>query len=155
MEWSIHPIGGSGEQWDAWEAMFSPRDAATEYPQPMFDALTGEIDRAVVVMWADHDIGRLVREDWETHGPIVMERVRVHCGELDSFYLDGAVRHFKRDVETLATQNGGWQGPGYVELFPGETHDSVLPRIRPRINDEMREHFRAHGVEPTPADSAR
>jgi len=47
MERAIDPQGRSGQQWDAWEAMFSPRDPVTGLPVPMFDTETGAIDRAV------------------------------------------------------------------------------------------------------------
>ena len=147
MEHAIDPTGGSGEQWDAWEAMFSPRDPATDMPAPMFDARTGKIDRAVVnEHWSSYDITRMVREDWATYGPIVTGRVRLACGMLDSFFLQRAVLRFKETVEGLAEENGGWQGPGYVLMVEDATHGNLTRYIYQRKNREMREHFEKHGL---------
>ena len=144
MEYAVHPLGGSGEQWDTWEAMFSPPDSTSGLPRPMFDALSGAIDPKVVTAWSRFDITRLVRSDWQRFGPIVTGRVRLACGELDSFYLDRAVRRFKDTVERLA---GGPYGPGYVWLVPGRTHGNLGRETGPRFHREMVEYLREQEVE--------
>ena len=101
MEHAIDPSGGSGGQWDAWEAMFSPRDPATGRPRPMFDARSGAIDRAVVEAWSRFDIARLVTGDWERFGPILRGRVRLACGAQDSFYLNRAVERLREKAAQL------------------------------------------------------
>ena len=146
MEYAIDPRGGSGEQWDTWEAMFSPRDEATGFPKPMFDGRTGAIDKSVVTHWSRYDIGRRVRSDWKHYGPIVMQRVRLACGTRDSFYLDRAVMLFKEDVERLAAEGGGWQGEGYIWMINGATH-GVSRKTTPRWNEEMRAYLRSHGMQ--------
>jgi hypothetical protein len=147
MEHAMHPDGGSGQQWATWDAMFSPRDPGTGWPRRMFDGLTGRIDRETVGHWSRRDISRLVAADWARYGPVVMTRVRLSCGELDSFHLDGAVRLFKERVETLAAEHGGWTGPGYVRLVPDATHGNLIPKIFQRLNTEMRDHLRSHGLQ--------
>ncbi|MHC5024069.1 MAG: alpha/beta hydrolase [Planctomycetota bacterium] len=146
MEYAIDPLGGSGEQWDTWEAMFSPANAATGLPRPMFDGRSGAIDRDVVEHWKKYDIGRLVRSDWNRYGPIVMQRVRLACGTRDSFYLDRAVMNFKTDVERLAAENGGWHGDGEIWLVKGATH-SLAGKTIPRWNEQMRAYLRLHGLQ--------
>lgn len=144
MEYAIDPTGMSGGQWDAWEACFSPRDAETGMPRPMFEASSGTIDRHVVEHWRRFDITQLVTSDWDRYGPVVMQHVRLSCGMLDSFYLERAVMRFKEAVESRAEQHGGWDGPGYVFLKEGATHGNLRRYIFTRINAEMREHLFAH-----------
>jgi hypothetical protein len=108
----------------------------------MFDALSGAIDAEVVAHWRRFDITRLVADDWEHYGPIVTGRIRLACGDRDSFYLDGAVREFKTTVERLA---GGTYAPGYVWLVPGRTHGNLHIETRTRFRQEMIEYLRRHG----------
>lgn len=142
MEYAVHPLGGSGQQWDTWEAMFSPRDPVTGLPRPMFDALSGAIDAEVVAHWRRFDIARMVEEDWDRFGPIVTGRIRLACGDRDSYYLDRAVREFKGIVERLA---GGTYAPGYVWLVPGRTHVDLHVGTRARFRREMSDYLRQHG----------
>ena len=67
-------------------------------------------------------------------------RIRLVCGDADSFYLDRAVKRFKSKVEQLT---GEHDGPGYVWIIPGGTHGSIHREIRPRWNREMIEHLAA------------
>ena len=143
MEYAIHPHGGSGQQWDAWEAMFSPPDPGTGYPRPMFDARGGAIDPTVVEHWSRFDMARLVTGDWDRYGAIVTARIRLVCGENDSFYLERAVKRFKAKVEALAGEHGG---PGYIHIVPGATHGSVHRYTRDRWPKEMIEHLRQSGL---------
>ena len=123
MEYAIHPLGGSGEQWDTWEAMFSPADPVTGYPRPMFDARTGVIDHEVVEHWSKFDITRMVTQDWKTFGPIVTGRVRLVVGSKDSFFLERAVGRFTEKTRSLP----GWDhGDGYVRIVEGADHGTVL-----------------------------
>jgi hypothetical protein len=143
MEYFIHPLGGSGGQWDTWEAMFSPRDPATGFPRPMFDPLSGRIDRDVVAHWSRFDVARVVAGDWPRYGPIVTGRIRLACGTVDDFYLERAVRRFERVVAGLA---GGEWSPGYVWLVEGATHGTVERFTKGRWSREMIQHFRRHGL---------
>jgi hypothetical protein len=145
MEYAIHPLGGSGQQWDAWAAMFSPRDPSTSYPARMFDPLTGRIDRNVVEHWKQFDIARMVRDDWERFGPIVTDRVRLVCGEFDCYYLQRAVRLFRSGIEEHAG-NDSAQRPGYVFIHPDADHGSIVNFTFMRWNREMREYLRERGL---------
>jgi hypothetical protein len=147
IEYVMSPAGASGEQWDSWEAVFSPRDAETSLPRPMFDPLTGAIDREVVEHWRRYDITRLVASDWERYGPVVMEDIRLRCGDRDSYFLERAVQHFKQTADRLAEASGGWKGDGYVRLVPYATHATITTLVFQRQNREIREHFRTHGLE--------
>ncbi|MCA9296811.1 MAG: hypothetical protein KC983_09840 [Phycisphaerales bacterium] len=138
MEWAIDPNGGSGQQWDAWEAMFSPMDPSTKFPRAMFDARTGVIDKDVVEAWKAFDIARLVREDWATYGPIMTERVRLMVGSADSFYLNRAVERLKEIVDAHRAEAGTEPtGQGYIEIVDGADHGTISFRTRARWNEEM------------------
>lgn len=147
MEYAIDPTGRSGEQWDAWEAMFSPRDMETGLPRPMFDSLTGEIHRDVVLdHWRQFDITRMVIEDWPRFGDIVRRRVRIACGLQDSFYLNEAVLSFQREVEAMLEAEGtDWDG-GWVWLVNNATHNNIVEMSTHRIHSEMIQHLQTHGL---------
>ena len=61
--------GRSGDQWDAWESVFSPL-GADGYPRRIWDRETGEIDPVTAAYWREHyDLAHILRRDWATLGP--------------------------------------------------------------------------------------
>jgi hypothetical protein len=83
--------GRSGQQWDIWQAVYSPvgRDG---YPQPIWDKRTGEIDHEVAEYWREHyDLSHIVRRDWERLGPKLRGKIHIYCGDMDNYYLNNAV----------------------------------------------------------------
>jgi hypothetical protein len=153
MERVLGPARDSGEQWDAWAAMWSALDPRTKLPKPMFDDVTGTIDRMTVKQdWARFDVGRLLREDTDRVAPILRTRVRLLCGDRDNFYLDGAVRLLRDDLARIAAERASAgrplpEGPGYVELVPGEDHRSLPASSMLRWQREMRDHLHANGLD--------
>ena len=88
--------GRSGEQFDIWQAVFSP-PGKDGYPAPIFDKRTGEIDREVANYWKEHyDLSHIMQRDWKTLGPKLTGKLHLYVGEADSFYLDRAV-HLMKD----------------------------------------------------------
>ena len=147
MEHAVDPDGRSGQQWDAWEAMFSPRDDKTGLPQPMFDPLTGEIHKAVVENWKRFDMARLIENDWQKYGPIMLQRVRLACGEEDSYYLNRAVAKLKERIDNLQKQHPLPAGDGYFLLVPRADHSTVVPMTYQRWNKEMRDYLQHLGLQ--------
>jgi hypothetical protein len=83
--------GRSGQQWDIWQAVYSPvgRDG---YPQPIWDKRTGEIDHEVAEYWREHyDLSHIVRRDWERLGRKLRGKLHIYCGDMDNYYLNNAV----------------------------------------------------------------
>jgi hypothetical protein len=147
IERAIDPDGRSGMTLDGWAARYSPRNDETGAPMTLFDSTNGRIDADVAGAWSRCDLTRLVTSDWDRYGPIVMERIHLNCGELDSFFLNVAVQRFKEAVESRAAAEGGWRGDGYVRIIPDTTHDELMARIFQRLNAEMRTYLRGRGLQ--------
>ncbi len=81
----------SGDQWDIWEAVFSPV-GEDGYPKRIWDKLTGEIDYKVAEYWKEnYDLGFILRRDWKTLGPKLKGKIHIYCGDMDNYYLNNAV----------------------------------------------------------------
>jgi hypothetical protein len=87
----------SGQQWDIWEAVFSPV-ASDGYPQPIWDKRTGVIDPAVAAFWKDHyDLSHIIQRDWPKLGNDLRGKIHIYVGEADNYYLNNAV-HLTEEV---------------------------------------------------------
>lgn len=81
----------SGDQWDIWEAAFGPV-GEDGYPKPLWDKMTGEIDRSVAEYWREHsDLRYILQRDWKKLGPKLKGKIRIYCGNMDTYYLHNAV----------------------------------------------------------------
>ncbi len=80
----------SGGQWAIWNAVFAPV-GDDGYPRPLWDPLTGEIDKSVVA-WAGerYDLRRYLEKNWPEIGPKLAGKIRVYVGRMDNFYLNEA-----------------------------------------------------------------
>jgi hypothetical protein len=81
----------SGEQWDIWEAVFSPQ-GNDGYPKRIFNKLTGEIDKDVAAYWKEnYDLRNILQRDWARLGPKLQGKIHIYCGDMDNIYLNNAV----------------------------------------------------------------
>ncbi len=81
----------SGDQWDIWQAVYSPV-GADGYPKPIWDKLTGEIDPEVASYWREnYDLRHILERDWKTLGPRLHGKLHIYCGDMDNYYLNNAV----------------------------------------------------------------
>jgi len=88
--------GRSGEQFDIWQAVFSPV-GEDGYPKAIYDKSTGDIDRDTAKYWHEHyDLDAIMQRDWKTLGPKLAGKLHFYVGEADTFYLDRAV-HLTQD----------------------------------------------------------
>ncbi len=150
MEHAIDPNGRSGQQWDAWNAAFSPKDVQSNQPRRMFDPISGAIDRSVVDSWSKYDISKLVSSRWNELGPVVLNNVRLMVGNEDDYYLNRAVERFKNTVETLQkSQPISQPSPpaGSIEIVPKANHNTIHAKIFMRWNQEMRTHLQKNGLQ--------
>lgn len=81
----------SGQQFDIWEAVFSPV-GEDGYPKRIFDKTTGVIDKDVANYWKEHyDLAYILKRDWKTLGPKLKGKIHIYCGDMDNYYLNNAV----------------------------------------------------------------
>ncbi len=81
----------SGQQWDIWEAVFSPvgKDG---YPMPIWDKKTGVIDKTIAEYWKEnYDLSYIMNRDWKKIGNKLKGKIHIYCGDMDNYYLNNAV----------------------------------------------------------------
>jgi len=91
MELAMGDKTRSGEQWDIWEAVFSPvgKDG---YPARIWDKYTGEIDKDVANYWKEHfDLTYIIQRDWAKIGDKLKGKIHLYVGDMDNYYLNDAV----------------------------------------------------------------
>ena len=104
-EYALGTRGRSGDQWDAWEAVFSPV-GPDGYPRRIWDRLTGEIDPVTAAHWREnYDLGHILRRDWARLALKLRGKLRIFVGDMDNYYLNNAVyavEDFLRNAEPAA-----------------------------------------------------
>jgi hypothetical protein len=138
----------SGQQWDIWEAVFSPQDA-DGYPKRIFNKLTGKIDPQVAAYWKEHyDLRYILERDWKTLGPKLEGKIHIYCGDMDNYYLNDAVYlmedflkktknpFYKGEVDYGDRAEHCWNGdhdhPNYISRL--RYNVQYLPKILDRIS---------------------
>ncbi len=83
--------GRSGDQWDAWESVYSPV-GPDGYPRRIWDRETGAVDPVTAAHWrANYDLAHILERDWATLGPKLRGKLRIYTGDMDNYYLNNAV----------------------------------------------------------------
>jgi putative esterase len=84
--------GRSSYQLEAWEAVYGPV-GPDGYPKPLWNKLTGTIDREVANYMRDHgyDLRAYAEKNWATLGPKLAGKLHFFAGDMDDFYLNVAV----------------------------------------------------------------
>ncbi len=91
LELALGTHSRSGGQWDIWQAVYSPV-GSDGYPKPIWDKMTGKIDRTVADYWREHyDLGHILRRDWHKIGGKLAGKIHIYCGDMDNYYLNNAV----------------------------------------------------------------
>ncbi len=145
--------GRSGDQWDIWQAVYSPV-GDDGYPRPIWDKLTGRIDHEVAEYWREnYDLVHILKRDWATLGPKVKGKLHIYVGEMDNYYLNNAVYlaeeflegttnpYYAGEVDYGARDEHCWNGD--------HTRPNALSRLRyhqmfiPRILDQIRKNHPA------------
>ena len=138
----------SGQQWDIWEAVYSPA-GPDGYPKPIWNKLTGEIDSTVAAYWREHyDLSHILRRDWKTLGPKVRGKLKIYVGDMDNYYLNNAVylvEDFLRNVKDPPADAEVAYGDRAEHCWNGDpTRPNATSRLRyhqmfiPRIMDQIR-----------------
>ena len=114
--------GRSGEQFDIWQAVYSPvgKDG---YPQPIFDKQTGEIDHTTAAYWHDHfDLDAILQRDWNTLGPKLQGKLHIYVGYEDTYFLNNAVYLIEDFLKQTGTPGHGVAYGGEVKYGPKAEH---------------------------------
>ena len=112
----------SGQQWDIWEATYSPQ-GEDGYPVRLWDKKTGKIDHEVASYWQEnYDLRYILERDWDKLGPDLQGKIHIYCGEMDNYYLNNAVYlmeeflentsdpHYDGEVDYGARDEHCWNG---------------------------------------------
>lgn len=138
---------GNGGQWDAFFALFSPRNPINGMPVPLYDKVTGEIDASVAQYWSQKDICRILRQKRELLSTTLRGKIHVICGIDDNYYLNDACASlrtlFIEAASDVKVQPEDSPVPNYVDLLPGD-HTTIRSRQHyERIHQEIAAAFAA------------
>ena len=100
-ELAIGTKSRSGDQWDIWEAVYSPvgKDG---YPERIFDKYTGEINKNVAQYWKDnYDLVHIIQRDWPKIGNKLAGKIHLYVGDMDNYYLNNAVYTAEEMIKKL------------------------------------------------------
>ncbi len=139
----------SGQQWDIWEAVFSPQ-GDDGYPKRIFNKETGEINPEVANYWKEHyDLRYILERDWKVLGPKLEGKIHIYCGDMDNYYLNNAVYLMENFLKTTKSPfykgevdygdraehcwNGDPNNPNYVSRLRYNTF--YLSKILKRISE--------------------
>jgi hypothetical protein len=136
MELALGTNSRSGGQFDIWEAVYSPV-GSNGYPKPIWDKLTGKIDRSVAEYWREnYDLGYILKRDWAKLGPKLEGKLHIYVGEADNYYLNNAVYLVEDFLKT--TKNPGYGG--VVDYEPRAEHCWNGDHTRPNALSRLRYH---------------
>jgi len=97
----------SGQQYDIWQAVFSPV-GSDGYPKPIFDKKTGAIDHSVAEYWRNnYDLTHIIERDWATLAPKLQGKLHIYVGSADNYYLTDSVYYAQQRLEALKPAWGG------------------------------------------------
>ena len=146
-ELAIGDNSRSGDQWDIWQATYSPM-GENGYPKPIWDKETGKIDHSVAKYWSEnYDLMHILKRQWATVGKKLQGKIHIYCGDMDNYYLNNAVYlmedflkttknpHYDGEVKYGDRFEHCWNGdpnvPNYVSRLRYNT--MYIPKILKRI----------------------
>jgi hypothetical protein len=149
--------GRSTEQWEIWQAVFSPA-GPDGYPAQVIDPVTGAIDKKVVDYWHDHyDLTAILKRDWPTLGPKLEGKLHLAVGDGDTFYLNNAVHLLQKTLDATRNPHSDatfQYGPGMPHCYTGGPAEYTMQQNSAnwaqRVLPQMVEHMIA--TAPTGAD---
>jgi hypothetical protein len=114
--------GRSGEQFDIWQAVYSPT-GEDGYPQAIFDKQTGAINQKTADYWREHyDLDAILQRDWATLGPKLQGKLHLYVGSDDTYFLNNAVYLMEDFLKQTGTPGHGVPYEGEVRYGPRAEH---------------------------------
>ena len=96
-----------------------PSRSRTACPGSSGTAPPGPSIPQTALAWQKYDIRLVLEKNWKTLGPKLQGKLHIVTGELDTFYLEGAVRLLAKTLRDLSSD-------AQVEIVPGRDHMSML-----------------------------
>jgi hypothetical protein len=129
--------GRSGEQWDIWQAVYSPV-GADGYPMPIWDKRTGVIDKEVAAYWKEHyDLTAILARDWDKGlGKKLEGKLNIFVGEADNYFLNNAVVLAEDVLKSVKNPPSG----AFVDYEPRAEHCWNGDHTRPNAISRLRYH---------------
>ena len=136
MELALGTNSRSGGQFDIWQAVYSPV-GSDGYPKPIWDKLTGKIDRSVAEYWREnYDLGYILKRDWAKLGPKLAGKLNIYVGEADNYFLNNAVYLVEDYLKTTKSPAFG----GEIDYEPRAEHCWNGDHTRPNAYSRLRYH---------------
>lgn len=137
----------SGQQWDIWEATYSPQ-GNDGYPQRIWDKKTGDINHDVANYWKEnYDLRYILERDWDKLGEKLKGKIHIYCGDMDNYYLNNAVYLMEDFLENTTDPyydgevdygdraehcwNGDQENPNHISRL--RYNSMYVPKIMKRI----------------------
>ena len=137
----------SGQQWDIWEATYSPQ-GEDGYPVRIWDKYTGQINAEVASYWKEnYDLKYILERDWEKVGEKLKGKIHIYCGDMDNYYLNNAVYSMETFLESTTDPyyagevdygdraehcwNGDQENPNHISRL--RYNSMYVPKIMKRI----------------------
>ena len=139
----------SGQQWDIWEATYSPQ-AEDGYPQRLWDKMSGDINPQVAKYWKEnYDLRHILERDWAKLGDKLKGKIHIYCGDMDNYYLNNAVYLMEDFLESTTEPyyggevdygdraehcwNGDQENPNHISRL--RYNSMYVPKIMKRIQE--------------------
>ncbi|NYF81393.1 alpha/beta hydrolase-fold protein [Granulicella arctica] len=147
-EYVLGTHGRSTEQWNIWQAVFSPV-GPDGYPKEALNSLTGVIDKDTVAYWHDHyDLNAILKRDWTTLGPKLEGKIHLAVGDGDTYFLNNAVHLLQSTLEDTRNPHSDatfQYGPGMPHCYTGgpaeytmeQNNRTWAQRVLPQMTDHM------------------
>ena len=114
--------GRSGEQFDIWQAVYSPT-GEDGYPQAIFDKQTGAVNHRTAEYWREHyDLDAILQRDWTTLGPKLQGKLHLYVGSDDTYFLNDAAYLMEDFLKQTGTPGHGVPYEGEVRYGPRAEH---------------------------------
>jgi len=122
---------GDGGQQQSFEAEFGQMNATNGKPRLLFDRATGTLDKNVVKLWKDYDLGIFLQKNWNRLEKDLKGKIHLFAGSEDNFSLNKSLLAFREKALALNADI-------VVEEIGGADHFSLWsPELVKRVHLEM------------------
>jgi len=147
LELALGDKSRSGQQFDIWEATYSPQ-GKDGYPERIWDKYTGDINHEVADYWKEnYDLRHILERDWDKLGEKLKGKIHIYCGDMDNYYLNNAVYSMEAFLESTTSPyyegevdygdraehcwNGDQENPNHISRL--RYNSMYVPKIMKRI----------------------